>query len=137
MTYGKYTYSADSDTKVDEPDSFGARSALPPPCLVNPASATALCNEVSCLGLIFFLQLGPTSWVGDPSKACTRGPWLPPASPPPPGRPSAASREDMATRQGYMVLRVLGAQDRPTWRAGYMATPSRMNQWGISQRRSI
>ena len=42
------------------PSGLGVR----PPRL---ASATALCNEVtllSCLGLIFFLQLGPTSWGG-------------------------------------------------------------------------
>ena len=52
----------------------GWRLRAPP--LVNPASATALCNEVTlliCLGLIFFLQLGPTSWAGAPSKACARG----------------------------------------------------------------
>ena len=45
------------------------------------ASATALCNEVTlliCLGLIFFLQLGPTSWAGAPSKACARGHGPPP-----------------------------------------------------------
>ena len=63
-------------------------SGCPPPLrLVNPASATALCNEVTlliCLGLIFFLQLGPTSWAGAPSKACARGPW--PSLPPPSAR---------------------------------------------------
>ena len=63
----------------------------PPPRLVNPASATALCNEVTlliCLGLIFFLQLGPTSWSGAPSKACARGPC---PLPPPLGTPLLCS----------------------------------------------
>ena len=56
------------------PSGLGVR----PPRL---ASATALCNEVTlliCLGLIFFLQLGPTSWAGAPSKACARGHGPPP-----------------------------------------------------------
>ena len=60
----------------------------PPPRLVNPASATALCNEVTlliCLGLIFFLQLGPTSWAGAPPR-------LAGAMPPPPPRHATASR---------------------------------------------
>ena len=70
------------------PSGFGVP---PPPRLVNPASATALCNEVTlliCLGLIFLLQLGPTSWAGAPSKACARGPCppCPPPAPPPSAR---------------------------------------------------
>ena len=69
------------------PSGLGARGAPPPPPfgkLVNPASATVLCNEVTlliCLGLVFFLQLGPTSWAGAPSKACARGS-CPPCPPP-------------------------------------------------------
>ena len=63
------------------PSGLGVRP--PPPRLVNPASATVLCNEVTlliCLGLI--LQLGPTSWAGAPPRLAPGG-HAPPAPPPP------------------------------------------------------
>ena len=81
-------------------------SGCAPPRLVNPASATALCNEVTlliCLGLLFFLQLyiglGPiqAGWAPPPRLA-------PGGHAPPPRHATAQRIECPAQRTSIFIM---------------------------------